>query len=203
MASLKGGKSMPTPTPSSKTAAYGLRQLQICKLLEDPAKGGTPSYDPTWIDIPIQEINIDKNVNRIEERGNEDVLNIETELSGRPVSWQNAQIPFSALAAINGSKHTVNAAGNTILLEKDEDISGYFAIRCITKKTFDGKGPMGIMVTKCQGVLKVATKAGDFANCSFDGQAISRESDGLAVGYILLDKAQGIEAITEENLKPA
>ena len=190
------------PTPKTKTATYGLKKLQICKLLLD-LKGGTAKYETDWIDIPVQEINVDKTVNRIEERADEEVLNVETELNARPVSWQNAQIPWTALKVINGSELVVNTAGNTILLEKDADVSGYFAIRCVTKKTYDGEGPMGIMVTKCQGVLKVTPKAGDFANCSFEGQAISRESDGIAVGYILLKADQDITDVTEENLKPA
>lgn len=185
-----------------KVAAFGLAGLEVCRILTD-SDGSAPTYETTWHKLPIQEITIGKSVNKIKERGDERILNVEPLVDAYTLTWVNAQVPFDALAMINGSKYVANAAGNTILLEKGEDVPAMFAVRAVTKKTYEGKGPMGIYIPKVSGTLTVSPKAGDFVNCSFDGEFVPRESDDLAIGYILLNAGQGIEDVTEVNLKPA
>ena len=183
--------------PEKKVATFGIAALQIRKMLTDP-KDGTATYDPNWIDLPIQDINMAVTVNRIKEKGDEVTLNVEPVIDTNALTWSNAQIPFTALAAINGSTHAANAEGQTFLLEKGEDVPAQFEMRAVTKKTYGGKGPLGIYIPKATGILSVLPKSGDFANCSFDGEYMARKSDKKLRGFIILNVGQSIEDISEE-----
>lgn len=159
---------------SKETGIFGIRELQIAKLLTD-VKGSAPTYGD-FIDIPgIKSLGMDKTVETKESIGGEKQLDTESIFRNISVKWENAKLPLEACAVIDAATLATSGTGATekhTLTETTNSSGNYFKIFALAKRGDDGIGDVGVELFKVKGTLTYSFTGEDFAVCSFSGTAI-------------------------------
>lgn len=160
---------------SKVSGLFGVRDCKIVPITAD-APGAAVTYGTALDVMGIKSLGTTLNVTSVENRGDEQVLDVEDNIDFIDVTWENAELPLDVLAAINGGEVTVAGTGTTetaaYVLSGTESQSKYFKIVAVPKRgSNDVKGIM-LELYKVSGTLSFSFVGEGFATCSFTGKAI-------------------------------
>ena len=155
---------------------FGVQDCQIAPITTD-ASGSAVVYG-TLLDVPgIKSLKWDLNVKEVENRGDEQILDVETNVEYVDVSWENAEVSLDVLAAINGGTVTTTGTADTeknAYLFAGSQTSGYFKLLAKPKRGYTDAGVHDVLleVFKVRGTLSVNFTGEGYATCSFKGKGI-------------------------------
>lgn len=176
---------------------FGVQDCQIAPITTD-ATGSAVVYG-TALDVPgIKSLKWDLNVKEVENRGDEQILDVENNVEYVDISWENAEVSLDALAAINGGTVTTTGTADTeknAYLFAGTQTSGYFKLLAKPKRGYTDAGVKDVLleVFKVRGTLSVNFAGEGYASCSFKGKGIRTKGtvDSTAKALYRLTYAAG------------
>ncbi len=183
---------------SHVSKVYAVSDAKISKLTADPA-GGATTYG-TLTDVPgIKEMTIGGNVNTVELRGDNALLDQNSTLGNITVSVSNAKISLDVLAIMLGGTNTdagTTPSQTSTYLLKNTDTFSYFKIEAKTP-TGGADTPTGdlhYVLHKC--ILSSFPDLGhaeeDYRIVSFEAIAVPLISNGNHLSIVLNETAAAI-----------
>lgn len=161
---------------SKNSGLFGVQDCQIAPLTTD-VTGSAVVYG-TVLDVPgIKSLKFDLNVKSVENRGDEEILDVEENVEYIDVSWENAEVSLDVLAAINGGAVTTTGTEATekhAYLFAGSQTSGYFKLFAKPKRGYVEAGINDVLleIFKVRGTLSVGFVGEGYASCSFKGKGI-------------------------------
>ncbi len=160
---------------SKVSGLFGIRDCKIIPITTD-VKGSNVVYG-NKMDVPgIKTLSTTLNVTSVENRGDEQVLDVEDNVDFIDVTWENAELSLDVLAAINGGEVTTNGTGAsevaTYIYSGNSAQSNYFMVEGIAKRGSNDTKEVVMSIYKVKGTLTVGFVGEGFATCSFTGKAI-------------------------------
>lgn len=155
--------------PNQEPKIYGFSALKITKMLTDVA-GAAPTYDDENAIIINGPVNLkyDENVQEVEGRGGERILEVEYKDDKAGVTWETLYFPMKAAVTVNGGTTVEGADVVEYFGPGPDEVGEYVKIEGLSK---DKK--VRQTYHKVKGRIKLGGfTGGDFVNSTFDGTAI-------------------------------
>lgn len=160
--------------PNKEPKVYGFSALKITKMLTDVA-GAAPTYDDENSIVIRGAVNLkyDENVQEVEGRGDERILEVEYKDDKAGVTWETLYFPMEAAKMVNGGTVVTGTDDVEYFGPGPDEIGEYFKIEGLSK---DKKVKQ--TYHKVKGRIKLGGfTGGDFVNATFDGTAIHTTGD--------------------------
>lgn len=153
--------------PNKKPSLFGVVSAKWYPLLTDEA-GAAPTYGPA-LDMPgIKAISVNDNLQEIEGRGDERVLDVEYVDDNTGIGFQLHNVPFVLAESMNGGAVVDGADDSTYHGPGPDDVGNYGKIEALTKNR-----KFKLIIHKVRGRLTVAgLTGGQFSEATFTGTAI-------------------------------
>lgn len=154
---------------------FGIRDCRIIPITSD-VSGAEVAFGPK-LDVPgIKSLSTTLNVKNVENRGDEQVLDIEDNVDYIDVKWENAELSLDVLAAINGGEVTSTGTGASevasYVFAGNTAQSNYFTVSGIAKRGSNDTKEVVMDLYKVKGTLTFGFVGEGFATCSFTGKGI-------------------------------
>lgn len=173
---------------------YGITDAKIARLTAD-STGGSATYASS-IDLPgITEMSLDFEYTVSRQRGDNTTKSVRTSFDGCTGSVEHAWISLDALAVLQGSTVTDSGAGAAEVATDrllGTNTPNYFKLEA-TALSSEVAGDIHFIVWKAVVTsLSVGMTGDEFANVSFDFEAVQRNADSYLVDRILNETAVAI-----------
>lgn len=154
---------------------FGVRDCRIAPITSDVS--GAEVVFGSKLDVPgIKSLSTTLNVKNVENRGDEQVLDIEDIVDYIDVKWENAELSLDVLAAINGGDVTSTGTGASevasYVFAGNTAQSNYFMVSGIAKRGSNDTKEVVMDLYKVKGTLTFGFVGEGFATCSFTGKGI-------------------------------